>query len=86
MQMPAWYGQACELVGCSVHNGFTLATPFPVFWKDGVLVENMHDVPYLNRRVGPETTAAMAAVCSAVRSRVPSSMPCGVQILAGANR
>ncbi|MCU0290625.1 MAG: hypothetical protein MUF10_01345 [Thermoanaerobaculaceae bacterium] len=26
---------------------------------DALLVENMHDVPYLNRAVGPEITAAM---------------------------
>lgn len=50
---------------------------------DGVLVENMHDTPYLRGRVGPEVVAAMAVVCRAVReeARVPS----GVQILAAAN-
>jgi hypothetical protein len=34
---------------------------------DAILLENMHDVPYLNRAVGPEIVAAMTAVCSAVR-------------------
>eukprot|EP00117_Sycon_ciliatum_P041364 scpid94909/ scgid2471/ Uncharacterized protein F13E9.13, mitochondrial len=53
---------------------------------DAILVENMHDLPYLRRSVGPETTAAMAAACCAVRQIVPASMPCGIQILAGANR
>jgi len=51
---------------------------------DAVLVENMHDVPYLCRRVGPEITAAMTAVLCAVREAV--DCPLGVQILAGANR
>jgi len=51
---------------------------------DAILLENMHDVPYLNRRVGPEIVAAMTAVCGAVREAV--SLPLGVQILAGANR
>ena len=50
---------------------------------DAILLENMHDVPYMNRRVGPEIVAAMTAVCSAVREAV--SLPLGVQVLAGAN-
>lgn len=51
---------------------------------DGLLIENMHDVPYLNGIVGPEVVAAMTAVGVAVR-RV-STLPLGVQILAAANR
>lgn len=51
---------------------------------DAIILENMHDVPYLNRRVGPEIVAAMTAVCSAVRESV--TLPLGVQVLAGANR
>jgi hypothetical protein len=51
---------------------------------DAILLENMHDVPYLNRTVGPEVVAAMTAVCWSVRAAVP--LPLGVQILAGANR
>jgi hypothetical protein len=51
---------------------------------DAVLVENMHDVPYLRRRVGPEIVAAMTAVVREVRAAV--SVPVGVQVLAGANR
>jgi membrane complex biogenesis BtpA family protein len=52
---------------------------------DGILVENMHDVPYLKRRVGPEIVASMTAVAVAVRAAVPD-LPLGIQILAGANR
>lgn len=51
---------------------------------DAVLLENMHDTPYLNRRVGPEVVAAMTAVCTAVRAAV--RLPLRIQILAGANR
>jgi membrane complex biogenesis BtpA family protein len=51
---------------------------------DAIILENMHDVPYLNRRVGPEIVAAMTAICCAVRSAV--KLPLGVQVLAGANR
>jgi hypothetical protein len=51
---------------------------------DAVILENMHDVPYLNRGVGPEIVSAMTAVCTAVRAAV--TLPLGVQVLAGANR
>jgi len=50
---------------------------------DGIILENMHDIPYLNRKVGPEIVAGMACVCQAVRKEI--SLPLGVQILAGAN-
>jgi membrane complex biogenesis BtpA family protein len=51
---------------------------------NGVIVENMHDVPYLRSEVGPEIVAAMTAIGSEVKSEC-SSLPVGVQILAGAN-
>ncbi len=50
---------------------------------DGIAIENMHDVPYLRGEVGPEIVAAMALVGQAVK--VESSLPVGIQILAGAN-
>lgn len=49
----------------------------------GIAIENMHDVPYLRGGVGPEITAAMTAVALAVKDA--SGLPCGIQILAGAN-
>ena len=48
-----------------------------------VLLENMHDRPYLKGAVGPEIVAAMAAITLEVRRAV--RVPLGVQILAGAN-
>jgi len=51
---------------------------------DAIILENMHDLPYLNRAVGPEIVSAMTAVCSAVRQA--TECPLGVQVLAGANR
>ncbi len=51
---------------------------------DALLIENMHDRPYLRRRVGPETVAAMTRIGLAVRAAAPK-LPLGVQILAGAN-
>ena len=44
----------------------------------------MHDIPY-SLSVGPEVTACMTAVCTAVRSVCPS-LPLGVQILSAANQ
>jgi membrane complex biogenesis BtpA family protein len=50
---------------------------------DGVMIENMHDVPYLRGEVGPEIVAAMTAIATEVRREC--ALPVGVQILAGAN-
>jgi uncharacterized protein len=50
---------------------------------DGIIIENMHDTPYLRGSVGPEIVAAMAVVGHAVKTE--SRMPTGIQILAGAN-
>ncbi|HEU0080245.1 MAG TPA: BtpA/SgcQ family protein, partial [Longimicrobiaceae bacterium] len=49
----------------------------------GVALENMHDVPYLRGGVGPEITAAMTVLARAVKEA--SGLPCGIQVLAGAN-
>jgi len=51
---------------------------------DGVLIENMHDTPYLLREVGPEIVAAMTVAMQAVVDAI--DVPVGIQILAGANK
>ena len=51
---------------------------------DALIVENMHDVPYLRRNVGPEIVASMAVIAREIREAV--GVPLGVQVLAGANR
>lgn len=50
----------------------------------GLMIENMHDRPYLKGEVGPEVVAAMAVVGREVHRSV--GLPLGVQVLAGANR
>ena len=50
----------------------------------GLMIENMHDTPYLKGSVGPEITAGMTAVARAVKAE--TKLPIGIQILAGANR
>lgn len=52
---------------------------------NGLMIENMHDLPYLNRQVGPEITAMMTRAALEIKA-VVKEMPVGIQILAGANR
>jgi hypothetical protein len=51
---------------------------------DAIIVENMGDLPYLRGQVYPETVAAMTL--GTARVVQVSGLPCGVQVLAGANR
>ncbi len=51
---------------------------------DGLMLENMHDTPYLRGHVGPEIVAAMTIVARAIKEA--TRLPCGIQILAAANR
>jgi hypothetical protein len=60
------------------------ATKLVALGFDSVLIENMHDTPYLLREVGPEIVATMTAATQAVIDAV--DVPVGIQILAGANR
>jgi membrane complex biogenesis BtpA family protein len=50
---------------------------------DGIIVENMHDTPYLRNEVGHEISTMMAVISRGVKQT--SKLPCGVQVLAGAN-
>jgi membrane complex biogenesis BtpA family protein len=50
---------------------------------DGIIIENMHDIPYLRGEVGPEIVAAMTAI--GIEVKAECGRPVGIQILAGAN-
>jgi membrane complex biogenesis BtpA family protein len=50
----------------------------------GLMIENMHDRPYLKGRAGPEIVAAMTVVGREVRRAF--GLPLGLQVLAAANR
>ena len=76
---PAHHLPMSEIIGQAVEEAKLLEQE----GVDALLIENMHDVPYLNREVGPEITACMTAVAIAVQSQ--AKVPCGIQILAGAN-
>ncbi len=52
---------------------------------DAIIVENMHDAPYVHGdQLGPEIVAAMTRLTGAVRNAV--RIPVGIQILSGGNR
>lgn len=50
---------------------------------DGIIIENMHDTPYVRNEVGHEISTLMAVIAREVKK--VSELPCGVQVLAGAN-
>ena len=52
---------------------------------DCLMIENMHDRPYVHGAHGPETVAAMTAIGLAVRETTPK-LPIGVQVLSGGNK
>ena len=68
-----------ELVGSAIRE----ARIYKDSSVDGVIIENMHDVPYLRGKVGPEIVAAMTAIATEVKNTC--EVPLGIQILAGAN-
>ncbi len=76
---PAHRQSVPELIAAAVHE----AQLYRAGGVDGVAIENMHDTPYLRGSVGPEIVAAMALLAQAVKKA--SSLPTGIQILAGAN-
>lgn len=51
---------------------------------DGLIIENMHDTPYLNKEVGHEISTVMSIVSYEVKNY--TQLPTGVQILAAANK
>ena len=51
---------------------------------DSIMIENMHDVPYLNRNVGHEISTLMAIIARQIKKL--TGLPIGMQILAGANK
>jgi len=69
-----------EIERIALHEAMTLADA----GFDAIVLENMHDTPYLNRQVGPEIVSTMSRVATVIRSAV--ECPIGIQVLAGANQ
>ncbi|XP_044758158.1 uncharacterized protein F13E9.13, mitochondrial isoform X4 [Coccinella septempunctata] len=56
-------------------------------YQDGILIENMHDVPYIkHEKFQPETVACLSRVCAEIKRIIPATLPCGLQVLAGGNK
>jgi len=65
-----------------IEEGFAVDTVYD--GKYAIAIENMHDVPYLKRKVGPEITSLMSVIGYEVKNL--TRLPCGIQILSGANK
>ncbi|XP_076756369.1 uncharacterized protein F13E9.13, mitochondrial [Xylocopa sonorina] len=84
------------LPGTPLYNGNTKqiisdAVNEAIIYRDcdihGILVENMHDVPYVRpNNLTPEITSMMTRICTEIKKVLPDNIPCGVQILAGCNK
>lgn len=77
---PAYDGDFQDIIDQALSEALTYVEA----GMDGIILENMHDLPYLNKEVGPEITAAMTVAADRVRQAV--DVPIGLQILAGANK
>jgi uncharacterized protein len=51
---------------------------------DAIMIENMHDIPYLKNGVGHEVSSIMTLIAYQIKRE--TKLPVGIQILAGANR
>ncbi len=51
---------------------------------DSIMIENMHDIPYLKGRVGHEISSLMTLIAYSIKQE--TNLPVGIQILAGANK
>ena len=67
-----------------VENAVAEAMIYRAAGFNAMMIENMHDVPYMKSAVGPEITAAMAVIARELRVEI--ELPLGIQVLAGANR
>ncbi|XP_050493319.1 uncharacterized protein F13E9.13, mitochondrial isoform X1 [Bombus huntii] len=80
---PLYSGNTKKIISNAIEEAIT----YSEYNIDGILVENMHDIPYVKPKdLTPETTAIMTRICTEVRKVLPENIPCGIQILAGCNK
>jgi len=77
---PKYEGDIENIINSAVKEAMT----YKNFGIDAIAIENMHDLPYLKRNVGPEIISLMSIIGREVKKA--SQLPCGIQILAGANK
>jgi len=51
---------------------------------DAIMIENMHDIPYIKKGVGHEVSSLMCLIAYLIKQE--TNLPVGIQILAGANK
>ncbi len=61
------------------------ANIYKKYWLDSVMIENMHDTPYMNKVIWSEITATMTATWLEVR-KILDTIPLWIQILAAGNK
>ena len=73
-------------IACAVERAVAEARLYAEYGVDGLLIENMHDVPAVpERAMGPEVSAFMTRVAAAVKRRV-GWMPVGIRVRSQANK
>jgi len=77
---PKYKGDVENIIGKAVKD----AMVYKNSGIDAIAIENMHDIPYLKRNVSPEIVSLMSIIGREVKKA--SQLPCGIQILAGANK
>lgn len=51
---------------------------------DALIIENMHDIPYVNKHIGHEISSLLSIIAYEIKKKY--QLPTGIQILAGANK
>ncbi|MFH2032590.1 MAG: BtpA/SgcQ family protein [Bacteroidota bacterium] len=77
---PEYGGNVKEIISTAVKE----ADIYKKAGIDAIAIENMYDIPYLKRNTGPEISTLMSIIGYEIKSK--TNLPCGIQILAGANR
>jgi uncharacterized protein len=67
-----------------IENAIAEAELYKRAGLSGIIIENMHDVPYLNNSSGPEITSTMAIIAYEIKKR--TNLIVGIQVLASANK
>ncbi len=77
---PKYFGNVRQIIT----NAIEEAETYKSAGLKAIMIENMHDVPYLNNSSGPEITSTMAIIAYEIKKR--TNLIVGIQILASANK
>lgn len=77
---PAYKGSVKEIVRHAIEE----AIIYQKAGINGLMIENMHDTPYIIREIGNEVSSLMGIIGYEIKKQ--TKLPCGIQILAGANK